>query len=639
MGGRGVMGLSMESAGACRDGGWTVGEVARATAIHLFCWGVSLGVALRVLDGRPTRGTAIAVAALLLLIKGGAAAFERSLGDARAEGPMRALGRLAELALLTTALAALVMRVAPTRGVSPSLALVDGALGFALLAIVRTGPGLAREIGRPLLEGGRGVVLVGAAEALAFALQKPANRDDSPWIAGLLVEGGAERRRIRGQRVMPLLELGRLLRRRVVGEVIVVPPVSPALAATVEALCAANDARCRHLAPERPAIAVQLDQLGAHLEQLLDRAPVSLDIEALSCLFAGRRVLVTGAGGSIGSELCRQVVRFSPGALLLVDRAESALFQIERELHDRELATELHGRVLDIRDAAGIERLFRTLRPEVVVHAAAHKHVPMMERHPAEAVHNNVIGTRIVGDAAHRHGASAFVFVSTDKAVNPTSVMGATKRLGELYVQGMARRSATRFVAVRFGNVLGSNGSVLPIFVEQIRRGGPVTVTHPEMRRYFMSIPEACQLVLQAGALGQGGEVFVLDMGEPVRIVDLARRMIERAGLRPNIDVAITFSGIRPGEKLFEQLHFSAENASRTRHPAIWIGHIDEVVWPELSASLEALSRLAEDGDDAGVLCALADAIPEYQPARSDHGAQEIAPALAAEAQGGEVSR
>lgn len=349
-------------------------------------------------------------------------------------------------------------------------------------------------------------------------------------------------------------------------------------------------------------------------DQLLDRPPIALDEAAIARLVQSRRVLVTGAGGSIGSELARQLLRYAPGILYLADRSENALFWIDRDLRERVPSATIETRLVDVRDGAGVARLFATARPDVVFHAAAHKHVPMMERHPSEAVLNNVLGTRTVGDAAHRANVETFVFISTDKAVNPTSVMGATKRLGELYVQGMARRSHTRFVAVRFGNVLGSSGSVLPIWLEQIRRGGPVTVTHPEMRRYFMSIPEACRLVLQAGALGGGGEVFVLDMGQPVKIVDLARRMIERAGFTPDRDVSIVFSGPRPGEKLFEQLTLADEAATQTRHPGIWIGKIDEVAWPRLSDALEALFDLALRGADSAVVRAMAELIPEYLP-------------------------
>jgi len=360
----------------------------------------------------------------------------------------------------------------------------------------------------------------------------------------------------------------------------------------------------------------RLDDLEELLrdEQLLQRKPSPVDEEAIEAQVKGRRVLVTGAGGSIGSELARQLLRYAPSALVLAERSENALFLIERDLVERAPDLAIAARVVDVRDEAAVARLFSVERPEIVFHAAAHKHVPMMERHPSEAVLNNVLGTRTVGDAAHRAGCRAFVFISTDKAVNPTSVMGATKRLGELYVQAMARRSRTRFVAVRFGNVIGSSGSVLPIFVEQIKRGGPLTVTHPEMRRYFMSIPEACRLVLQAAALGEGGEVFVLDMGQPVRIVEVAERLIRCAGLEPGRDVEIVFTGPRPGEKLFEQLTLADEDATQTRHPGIWIGKLDDVDWARFADQLSMLFDLAQRGADTRVVHTLAGIIPEYLP-------------------------
>jgi FlaA1/EpsC-like NDP-sugar epimerase len=253
-------------------------------------------------------------------------------------------------------------------------------------------------------------------------------------------------------------------------------------------------------------------------------------------------------------------------------------------------------------------------RPAVVLHAAAHKHVPMMEWNPVEALKNNVFGTRAVADLAHRYGVEAFVQVSTDKAVNPTSVMGASKRVAEIYVQALSQRSKTRFVTVRFGNVLGSAGSVVPIWEEQLARGGPITVTHPEMRRYFMTIPEACQLVLQAGSMGRGGEIFVLDMGEPVKIVDLARDLIALSGFREGEDVEIAFSGVRPGEKLFEEIATSAEHADKTRHPKIFVGRIVPSTWDEVRAAMSSLERSLEQRGAGGIVRALARVVPEYVP-------------------------
>jgi FlaA1/EpsC-like NDP-sugar epimerase len=350
------------------------------------------------------------------------------------------------------------------------------------------------------------------------------------------------------------------------------------------------------------------------IEDLLGRDPVEQDMELISREMKGRAVLVTGAGGSIGSELCRQLARFEPSVIVLVERAENALFHVHRELAARFPNVRFEPCVADIAEARRMETVFAAHRPSVVFHAAAHKHVPMMEWNPIEAVTNNVFGTRALADLADRHGVERFVMISTDKAVNPTSVMGASKRVAEMYVQALSQRSKTRFVTVRFGNVLGSNGSVIPIFQEQIAKGGPVTVTHPDMRRYFMTIPEASQLVLQAGSMGNGGEIFFLDMGEPVRIADLARDLITLSGLRPGVDVEIRFTGLRPGEKLFEELSVTAEHAEATRHPKIFVGRFRPFDWDELQHLLVALAMTpAQDGQ--ALRRALRRLVPEYTPA------------------------
>jgi len=359
---------------------------------------------------------------------------------------------------------------------------------------------------------------------------------------------------------------------------------------------------------------VTINQLrSVNIEDLLGREPVKLDTESLSSLLTGKVVMVTGAGGSIGSELCRQVVRFSPQRVLLVERSEPALFEIHRELLAKAPDVEVVPCIADITDQGRMRSLFGRHRPAVVVHAAAHKHVPMMEWNPGEAIKNNIGGTRVVADLAHEFGVSQFVMVSTDKAVNPTSVMGATKRVSELYIQAMSERSRTRFVAVRFGNVLASAGSVIPVFREQIAAGGPVTVTHPEMRRYFMTIPEASQLVLQAAAMGRGGEIFVLDMGEPVKIVDLARDLITLSGLVPERDIEIRFVGLRPGEKLFEELSTKEESAEKTRHPKIFIGKLKSRPWEELVPEVAALQRAADELTPADAVARLKALVPEFQ--------------------------
>ncbi len=364
------------------------------------------------------------------------------------------------------------------------------------------------------------------------------------------------------------------------------------------------------------------------IEDLLGREPVNLDESAISKEIAGRTVLVSGAGGSIGAELCRQVCRFHPAALIMVEQAETPLFDIHRELAAAFPEVRLVPCIADVCDQARIEALFAEHRPQIVFHAAAHKHVPMMEFNPGEAIKNNVGGTRVLADVADQSGVDAFVMISTDKAVNPSSIMGVSKRVAELYTQALSRQSKTRFVTVRFGNVLGSAGSVVPIFKEQIARGGPVTVTHPDMKRYFMTIPEACQLVLQAGAMGRGGEIFILDMGEPVEIVGLARDLIRLSGLEPE-DIDIEFLGLRPGEKLFEELSVSEENATKTRHPKIFVGKGQGDDLSGLDASLAALLACADTADLDTIQARFAAMVPEYQPREALPTEGKDAPALA----------
>jgi FlaA1/EpsC-like NDP-sugar epimerase len=356
------------------------------------------------------------------------------------------------------------------------------------------------------------------------------------------------------------------------------------------------------------------------MSDLLGRRPVSLDTPRMQRFLANKSVLVTGAGGSIGSEICRQIMRFCPRRLVLLDQAENNLFEIDRELSQRWVGADLVPALADICDRRRIEEIFSAQQPQVIFHCAAHKHVPMMESNPGEAIKNNVFGTATVADAAITSGAAAFVMVSTDKAVNPTSVMGAAKRCAELYIQSLNRPAEngtdsgrTRFVAVRFGNVLGSSGSVVPIFRKQIEAGGPVTVTHPDMQRFFMTISEASQLVMQAGAIGQGGEIFVLDMGQPIRILDLARELIRRHGLEPEKDIAIEFSGIRPGEKLYEELAGADEQTRPTSHPKISVWQLPRASAAQAQQMLSMLRKVT-DSPAAQVMHALRQCVPEYQP-------------------------
>ncbi len=359
---------------------------------------------------------------------------------------------------------------------------------------------------------------------------------------------------------------------------------------------------------------VKVDALRAvEIQDLLRREPVVTDLAAVRELATGRVVMVTGAGGSIGAELCRQIAELDPSALITLDHSENQIFEIHSELKKRFPRLAIVPVIADIRHAARLHGITNRFRPHAVFHAAAHKHVPLMEDNIIEAITNNIQGTRNVLDAALDAGAEHLVNISTDKAVRPTSVMGATKRIAEKLVLAAARAENRNFVSVRFGNVLGSRGSVIPTFLNQITRGGPITVTHPEMRRYFMTIPEAVQLVLQAGALGSGGELFVLDMGEPVKIVDLARDLIRLSGLEEGVDIEINFTGVRPGEKLYEEVLFGSEDIRPTNHPKV-LRALGDQVEPDIGDRVEALIRTAVSpaSSEDSILDLLREMVPEF---------------------------
>ena len=353
-----------------------------------------------------------------------------------------------------------------------------------------------------------------------------------------------------------------------------------------------------------------------NIEDLLRREPVKTDIQAVRALIAGKRVLITGGGGSIGSELCRQLLYCGPSELIFLGHGENSVFEIFHELRSAGVqGPRLTPLIADVRFGDRIHNLFQQFRPEIVFHAAAHKHVPLMERNPSEAITNNVLGTQNLLKAALAAGVERFVMISTDKAVNPTSIMGASKRTAELLVHQAAQKSGRPYVAVRFGNVLGSRGSVVLTFKRQIAQGGPVTVTHPDVKRYFMTIPEAVQLVLQAATLGTGDEVFVLDMGEPVKIVDLAKDLIRLSGYEVGRDIDIQMVGLRPGEKLFEELFLDGENYHRTQHQKIFIAAGAGRSAPHnLDSMINALVRAAERDDKEAIICGLNSLIPEYTP-------------------------
>jgi FlaA1/EpsC-like NDP-sugar epimerase len=352
------------------------------------------------------------------------------------------------------------------------------------------------------------------------------------------------------------------------------------------------------------------------IEDLLQREPIILANSKVSDENKGKVILVTGAAGSIGSELARQLMHLRPAKMILLDQAETPLHDLA--LMFRNTFTDFqdvaHTVIADVSDARRMEWVFEKYRPQLVYHAAAYKHVPMMEENPFEAIRVNVLGTQCLADLARRYKAEKFIMVSTDKAVNASNVMGATKRVAEIYAQSLGTQNpdGTRFITTRFGNVLGSSGSVIPLFRQQIQEGGPVTVTHPDITRFFMTIPEACQLVLEAGTMGKGGEIYMFDMGNPVRIVDLARNMIRLSGLQPETDIEIVYSGLRPGEKLYEELLNSDENTIQTHHPRIMIAKVNPVEYDRVAAQLETLTAAWKGGDDFKMVRVIKEIVPEY---------------------------
>ena len=432
--------------------------------------------------------------------------------------------------------------------------------------------------------------------------------DDDARLSGHLVEGV----KVLGT----IADLPRILSEKRVEMVIVSDPDVPAkVVREIARFCAEASVSIKtlpglsDLKEGRSALSQMRD---VRIEDLLGRQPVHLDLEEVEEFLRGQRVLVTGAGGSIGSELARQVASFGPAELVLLDHAENGLYYVHNELVAQHPTLLIHPVVADIKDRDGLERAFERFRPSVVFHAAAHKHVPLLEANPREAVLNNIVGTRQLVQCADRHGVRKFVLISTDKAVNPTSVMGASKRVCEMLLQSRSQGSLTKFVAVRFGNVLGSDGSVIPLFQRQLQRGGPLTVTDPEARRYFMTIPESVRLVLQAGAMGKGGEVFLLDMGEQVRIVDLARQLIRMAGMTEGEDIEIVYTGLRPGEKLFEELHSDSERTRITRHERILVWNLDARDESSLLADVAELERIAITADPTAIKSYLHQLVPEY---------------------------
>lgn len=465
----------------------------------------------------------------------------------------------------------------------------------------------------------RRVIIVGAGNAGEALLREMLRRKDTNYqVVGFVDDDPAKQQMsIHGITVLGMVDqLPDICEKHSIDEIaIAIPSATRKQLRRVVQVCQGTKLRFSTI-PSLTDIAagkLKVSQMrDVDINDLLGREVIQLDLQQIAAFLTGKVILVTGAGGSIGSEMCRQVCAFDPKLLLLVEQSENPLFFIENELRKNYPRVPMEAVICDITDKLRVEQVFGKFHPDVVIHAAAHKHVPLMENNPGEAIKNNVIGTRTIADAADAFGASHFVMISTDKAVNPTSIMGSSKRIAEMYIQDLNSTSKTHFVTVRFGNVLGSNGSVVPIFKQQIADGGPVTVTHAEMTRYFMTIPEASQLVLQAAAMGQGGEVFLLDMGEPVKIVDLARELITLSGFRPGEDIEIEFTGLRPGEKLFEELSIVGEDKIPTKHPKIAIWKTIQKDRKTLHAGIERLIATAQTQDRAAIVKSIKEVVPTF---------------------------
>jgi FlaA1/EpsC-like NDP-sugar epimerase len=432
---------------------------------------------------------------------------------------------------------------------------------------------------------------------------------------------GKHNKKLEGADIYPSSRLEDLLTSRSIAQLILAfHPVTPERKQELSDLCLKYNTRLLAVPPAIQWVNGQLSfaQIRqVNIEDLLEREVIDLDTDAIRQYLNGKVIMITGAAGSIGSEIVRQVAGFGPEKLVLVDNAETPLHSLELEYRASFPAVSADFILGNVCNSLRMDNLLESYRPEIIFHAAAYKHVPVQEAHPGEAVFTNVQGTRVMADLAMRHQVKKFIMISTDKAVNPTSVMGASKRIAEIYCQSMNRLNGTSFITTRFGNVLGSNGSVIPLFRQQIEKGGPVTVTHPEVTRFFMTIPEACRLVLEAGAIGQGGEIFIFDMGKPVKIVELARRMIRLSGLEPEKDIALQFTGLRPGEKLYEELLNLQENTLPTHHPLIMIAKVREYDPEAVRESIAGLIDLTTDPDPMKIVAKMKEIVPEYKSQNS----------------------
>lgn len=423
-------------------------------------------------------------------------------------------------------------------------------------------------------------------------------------------------RSLEGVFVYPVSKLGDLIKENNVDSVIIsIQNLTPSKKNEIIDDCLQYGVKVLNVPPVAKWINGELsfNQIKSiNIEELLERDPIKLDNQLINEQLNHKAILITGAAGSIGSELARQCARYNPSLLILLDQAESPLHELDLEFSEKAISCKYEVVIADIRNAERMRNVFNTFKPDLVFHAAAYKHVPMMENNPSESIYTNILGTRIVADLAVEFKVGKFVMISTDKAVNPTNVMGASKRIAEIYIQSLGKHAATKFITTRFGNVLGSNGSVIPRFKKQIEQGGPVTITHPDITRFFMTIPESCQLVLEAGCMGRGGEIFLFDMGKSVKIVDLARKMIRLSGLKEGTDIKITYTGLRPGEKLYEELLSSSENALPTHHRQILVGKVREYEFKDVQQFITELIQLFKTQDNDRIVSKMKDIVPEF---------------------------
>ncbi|HNJ03136.1 MAG TPA: nucleoside-diphosphate sugar epimerase/dehydratase, partial [Leptospiraceae bacterium] len=510
-------------------------------------------------------------------------------------------------------------------GIPRTVLILDSVLVFLLLGFRSFSWRLFRDIYFVRrARGGRRTLLIGAgvtANRLVTDLRTNESLQIMPigYLDDDPAKGGAH---LQGLPVLGKIEdLDHVLTEKRIAEVIISAKLPGSVIRHIYRTCETRHIPCKTLPPlsellARPDIGKSIRNVS--LEDLLGRDVVRLETEGIRKAIENKVVLITGAGGSIGSEVCRQILTYSPGVIVLFENAETPLYEIDYELRklclENNLRTHIDAVIGDVRNVEDLAQVFRQNEINTVFHCAAYKHVPMMELHPEEAVKNNVLGTINVANAARDAGVERFVMISTDKAVNPVNVMGATKRIAEIYIQNLARVTDTRYITVRFGNVLGSNGSVIPLFQKQIEAGGPVTVTHPDIIRYFMTIKEAAGLVIQAGVMGQGGEIFLLDMGEPVKIKDLAEDLIRFAGLVPHQDIQIHYIGLRPGEKLYEELLLAEEGIEPTRHEKIHIANSRISHLPTLLEKVHELEEAARRGSRPDMDAIMSSIVPEYRP-------------------------